>query len=178
MFKNKKAFTLLELLVVIAIIGVLASIVMASLNNTRIKARDTRRVNDIRTIETALANYYSTYGSYPSTPTGGWIHSSETTWQGLETSLGTKLPVDPTNQNAPWQSDQSRAWSSDSTKLLMYDYLSGSARNGCQANSYYLLIYRLEKGDTPISLSPGVLMCDGTILNGSNGSIMVGASPK
>jgi prepilin-type N-terminal cleavage/methylation domain-containing protein len=36
---NKKAFTLLELLIVIAIIGVLASIVMSSLNSSRQKSR-------------------------------------------------------------------------------------------------------------------------------------------
>lgn len=177
MNNNKKAFTLLELLVVIAIIGVLASIILVSLNNARIKARDARRMNDIRVIQTALANYYSTYGTYPPTPTGGWIHSSETTWQGLEASLGVKLPVDPINQNSPWNGDQSRAWSSDQM-LLMYDYLSGSGQNGCTSGTFYWLVYRLEKGNTPINESPGVLMCDGTTFKAVNGAVTVGASNK
>ncbi|MFH1611996.1 MAG: type II secretion system protein, partial [bacterium] len=39
MQKNQKAFTLIELLVVIAIIGLLASIVLVSVNSVREKAK-------------------------------------------------------------------------------------------------------------------------------------------
>lgn len=63
---REKGFTLIELLVVIAIIGVLASIVMASLNTARKKSRDARRLTDIKQIQLALELYFDGQGSkYP-----------------------------------------------------------------------------------------------------------------
>ncbi len=56
--KSKRGFTLVELLVVIAIIGILATIVMVSLNTARQKARDVRRLADLRQVALALEMYY------------------------------------------------------------------------------------------------------------------------
>lgn len=53
-----QGFTLIELLVVIAIIGVLASIVLASLNSARRKSRDARRITDLKQIQLALELYF------------------------------------------------------------------------------------------------------------------------
>ena len=66
--KTRRGFTLIELLVVIAIIGILASIVLASLNTARVKSRDARRIADIKELQLALALYYDSHSSsYPST---------------------------------------------------------------------------------------------------------------
>lgn len=71
MRNNKKGFTLIELLVVIAIIGILSSVVLASLNSARQKSRDARRVADIKQLQLALELYYdSNQSKYPAAITG------------------------------------------------------------------------------------------------------------
>jgi len=69
MFKKSSArgFTLIELLVVIAIIGILSSVVLASLNDARKKSRDAKRIADVKQLQLALELYFDSNGTYPST---------------------------------------------------------------------------------------------------------------
>ena len=53
-----RGFTLIELLVVIAIIGILSSVVLASLNSARQKGRDAKRISDVKQLQLALELYY------------------------------------------------------------------------------------------------------------------------
>jgi prepilin-type N-terminal cleavage/methylation domain-containing protein len=64
----KRGFTLIELLVVIAIIGVLSSVVLASLGTARAKANDAKIRTDLRQVSTALQLYFGKYGAYPANP--------------------------------------------------------------------------------------------------------------
>lgn len=65
MQKNNKGFTLIELLVVIAIIGLLSTLAVVALNSARQKARDSKRVADIKQIQTALELYFADQNGYP-----------------------------------------------------------------------------------------------------------------
>ena len=74
--KAQKGFTLIELLVVIAIIGILATIVLVSLNSARAKARDTRRASDLRQLALALELSYDANDAYPVLAVCGAIPAS------------------------------------------------------------------------------------------------------
>lgn len=62
---REKGFTLIELLVVIAIIGLLSSVILVSLNATRGKARDAKRVSDMNQMAKAMELFFNDFQSYP-----------------------------------------------------------------------------------------------------------------
>jgi prepilin-type N-terminal cleavage/methylation domain-containing protein len=64
-----KGFTLIELLVVITIIGLLASVVLASLADSRRVSRDAKRVQEAKQFQAAVELYRNANGSYPCSKT-------------------------------------------------------------------------------------------------------------
>lgn len=66
--RSEGGFSLIELLVVIAIIGILSSIVMASLSSARLRSRDSRRLADMKQVQIGLELYYDEKGYYPGCP--------------------------------------------------------------------------------------------------------------
>lgn len=68
--RRSRGFTLIELLVVIAIIGLLAAMVGASVSSARAKGRDSRRMADIKSVQSALDMYYLKIASYPESCNG------------------------------------------------------------------------------------------------------------
>lgn len=89
--KRTSGFTLIELLVVIAIIGILSSVVLASLNGARESSRDARRQTDLNQIQSALALYANeNSGNYPTNSNISQLES-----QGYMSTI----PSDPGNNN-------------------------------------------------------------------------------
>ena len=82
---NKKGFTLIELLVVIAIIGLLSTLAVVALGNARQKARDARRLSDLKQLQTALELYYTDQTAYP---TGSAIQLGTTNYACLNATTG------------------------------------------------------------------------------------------
>ncbi len=115
--QNKKGFTLIELLVVIAIIGLLASVVLVSLNSSRAKARDTKAISDFKQITTALGLYYDKYGKYPNetaVTTNQWTDNfNSMATQLVAEKFLSSVPVAPTNHTYNY-----------------YNYLAGNSIGG------------------------------------------------
>lgn len=72
---RSRGFTLIELLVVIAIIGVLSSVVLASLNTARLRARDAAVKSGVRQLATLMHLQYNETGSYAALQSG-WVNSA------------------------------------------------------------------------------------------------------
>ncbi|OHA17548.1 MAG: hypothetical protein A2836_03550 [Candidatus Taylorbacteria bacterium RIFCSPHIGHO2_01_FULL_45_63] len=103
--RTQKGFTLIELLVVISIISLLTSIALASLNTARAKARDARRLSDLRQVQNALFLCRDKIGSFNingetkiATPCNReGINDSDfvSSWTAQCSEFMPKLPVDP-----------------------------------------------------------------------------------
>ena len=91
--KSIRGFTLIELLVVIAIIGILSSVVLASLNSAREKGRDARRASDLKQLQLALELYYD------ANPTAGYPAVISGTTLTADGYIST-LPADPGDATA------------------------------------------------------------------------------
>lgn len=91
----KKGFTLIELLVVIAVIGMLASIVLVSLGPTRAKARDSKRIAEVRQMGVALEQEAADGGEAIAGCLGDQVDVSTCTGPGVANFANFKDPSTP-----------------------------------------------------------------------------------
>jgi len=129
--KPGSGFTLIELLVVIAIIGLLASIVSAAINRSRLKARDARRLTDMQQFKTGFDVFYSLGSGYPDKATFDGAYTGGTTLSCSGTPV-IKIVQDPLYPS------------------FQYDYdVAGTTLSGCGGSSnlrnQYTITFILEK---------------------------------
>ena len=123
--KKQKGFTLVELLVVIAIIGLLSTIAFISLNRARAKARDAKRVSDVRELQSALELYYNDQAlpGYPMNNTPSVLTSAI-----LPAQYVASIPTAPTPPDNPSGATDC----TDATNPYFYStYISQSDSGDC-----------------------------------------------
>jgi general secretion pathway protein G len=85
--RKQSGFTIVELLIVIVVIGILAGLVLNTMNGVQKKGRDTERKTDINALASQLEVYYASNNKYPAltqlqdTTAGGFV---ETSLKGLD----------------------------------------------------------------------------------------------
>ena len=160
---TKKGFTLIELLVVIAIIGILSSVVLASLSTARQKSRDSKRIADLGQIQLALELFFDANQGYPrsnaltcTTPTTCTIAASAA---GLSPLYMPRIPTPPSG-----------------TLLTNYIYIGITAAgvyNSAASSTHYVIAAQLERTDNPILATDAnsVVVASGALLTGFTGNV-------
>lgn len=165
MFKKSKGFTLMELLVVIAIIALLVVLIIAGLSAARSRARDSRRKQDIRSIQTGLAVYYGDNQQYPDKPNYliGYTHNKTSEgpdYSGLEDfanemDFSQSLPHDPKCLGVIWKGTEFEAKATGGNCWIYSKWYDYGYRIGWDDLSKerhldaYVLGARLESIDQP-----------------------------
>jgi prepilin-type N-terminal cleavage/methylation domain-containing protein len=115
--KNQKGFSLIELLIVVAIILIIAAIAIPNLLRARMAANESSAVASIRTINTGMVTYNSTYPNS--------FAPSLTALGGAAPAVGTAAPC-----NAANLIDQTLGQDPATKSGYVFTYVGGAADTG------------------------------------------------
>src|SRR5262245_16704427 len=166
---SRRGFTLIELVVVISILAILSGVLVPRVTNHLKAARDARRLADIKTVHSAIEQYYMDKGSYPTANAnssyGGWDVSSDGDFIRVLRDQGylDEDAADPIN---------------DATFHYRY-YVYAKSSYGCVGNqSFYVLGIRSFESPEFAAKNKGFFECSGRNWNSEFAFVTGGGASK
>jgi general secretion pathway protein G len=125
--KGQGGFTLIELMVVVAIIGIIVTVASGQYMRSIRKAKEAVLKEDLYIMRTAINQYFSDKGKYPTD-----LHGL------VEASYIRTVPVDPITESADtWVTEMAQMDESDiSTEPGIVDVKSGASGMGLDGTAY------------------------------------------
>lgn len=156
----KKGFTLIELLVSISIIAIISAIGFVTYSSAQISARDSKRKQDLKALQTSVTLYYQQNRKYPGY-SGTWYKSTDATapWiHDINYNYINLMPVDPKNNGTG-------ATPANSNYQYFYQGCGPNDTFGFNTTGFVLIAF-LENGNDPDrNAVKNYTYCNGTVTN-------------